>query len=184
MARKGDCSISRIPLNTSNPHFSVFRASFGEGAQKRTVQGADTSFISAELFREIIKKVGRLNAKSVQPLQINRGVTGDPCLTCVGVADMNVFLKIRNGSRHILRDVNWKRANEDIPSPTIGRRVLKTLVCDNRETLLAARDRYGDSIDVADCPAKDGNQKESKRTIVPWFGETVFHNGGQIEDVG
>lgn len=186
-AKKGNSTIARISHITSNPHSSVFRASFGEGAIDTTLmadQGADANFMSARLFKEILQKMEKVHEKSLQPPQIYRGITGDPCLTCERAADMDVFLKIRHGSSLILRKINWKITNEDIPSPIIGRRVLESLGCDNREMLMAARDKYGDDIDVADRLATDGNQEENEGTIAALFGESVFHSSGQIEEDG
>lgn len=68
-AGKENGSFDRISHTPSNPHSSVFRASFGEGAiatNLMTDQGADGNFISAHLFREIIRnntKYGKSKCK-------------------------------------------------------------------------------------------------------------------------
>lgn len=38
----------------------------------------------------------------------------------------------------------------------MGRRVLESRVCDNRDMLMAARDRYGEDIDMAERLKQDG----------------------------
>lgn len=86
--------------------------------------------------------------------------------------------------RHETRNVIWKVAKGDIEMPIIGRRVLESLGCDNREMLLAARDRFGDEIDVTKRFEEDGNEEEHDSTTAALNGESVFHCGGQFDDDG
>lgn len=66
---------------------------------------------------------------------------------------------------------------EKLALPIIGRSVLESLQCDNHERLLAARDRYGDDIDVVNRLKQDVNKEECKEKIAALVGESVFHNG-------
>lgn len=50
--------------------------------------------------------------------------------------------------------------------------------------LLAAREQYGDDVDLANRPKKDGNAKECEGKIAPLFGASIFDNSEQIEDDG
>lgn len=84
-AKVGNSTIARVSHITSKPHSSVFRAPFGEDATDTTSmadQGADANFTLARIFKTILQKIENGHEKSLQPPQINRGITGDPCLTC------------------------------------------------------------------------------------------------------
>lgn len=186
-AKRGDGNIARVLSTSSKHHSSIFKASFEKGALETELladQGADVNFISSRQFKEIQQKKPTIHPKALLPTQIYRSVTGNPCLICKMSVDMNVFLQIRHASSLILRNVSWKITEEEIPSPIIGRRVLESLGCDNREMLLAARERYGDNIDVANRLQQDGNEEESEGKMAALFVDSVFHNGGQIEDDG
>lgn len=50
--------------------------------------------------------------------------------------------------------------------------------------LLAARDRYGEEIEVKAKIKADGNEKELSGVIAALFGKSVFHNSGAIENNG
>lgn len=49
---------------------------------------------------------------------------------------------------------------------------------------MAARDKYGKEIDVAQRLTEDGNEKESSRNIAALFGDSVFHSGGIVKEDG
>lgn len=50
--------------------------------------------------------------------------------------------------------------------------------------LMAARDTYGDDINSGEHLAKDVNEKEKEGKIVTLFGDSIFHNDGQVERDG
>lgn len=145
---------------------------------------ADGHFISSRMFKEIQEKIGNVDPKRLEPSHIFRGATRDPFLTCDRAANMDVFLHVRHGSSLIPRNMNWKMTKEEIQRSIIGRRELESPGCDNREMLMAARDKYGNEIDVAGPFVKDGNGEESNGRIAGFIGESVFHNDRQIEDDG
>lgn len=80
--------------------------------------------------------------------------------------------------------LEWKIAEESIPTPILRRRVLESLGFDNREILLAARDRYRSDRDVKASLMDDSNEKESSSKIAALFSELVFHNSEAIESEG
>lgn len=185
--RKNAGGVNRIVDTPSSPHSSIFKVSFARGCIETKVmadQGADANFISAKLLDEIKQKMGNIQQQTWNPPQTFRGVTGDPCLTCASSVKLNVFLQIRHGTRLVLRNIQWKVTKEDITLPIIGRKVLESLGCDNREMLMAARDKYGDEIDVNQRLEDDGNKEETEGKIAALFGESLFHSSGIIEDDG
>lgn len=50
--------------------------------------------------------------------------------------------------------------------------------------LIAARDKYGDDIDVRKRLDEDGNEENVSRKIAALFRESIFQSGGMIEDDG
>lgn len=124
-------------------------------------QGDDKNIISRKLWHQIRKIVTNIKSTVLNPEDIYLVVTEDLCLTCDENVILDIFLKIRHGLSLILKNVEWKIDKEDIPVPIIGRKELEYLGCDDRELLIAARDKYGEEIDVA-CRLKlDGTEEES-----------------------
>lgn len=68
-----------------------------------------------------------------------------------------------------------------MPTPIVGRRVLESIRCDNREMLLAVQEKYGSDIYAKDRLTADGNEEGNSGRIAALFGESVFHNAGAIE---
>lgn len=92
------------------------------------------------------------------------------------MAKIHIYLSIRHASNLILRIIEWKIAEEQIPAHIIGRRVQELLGSDNKEMLLAAMDGYEEKIDLKARMKEKGN-KEKRSSVFPGlFGESVFDN--------
>lgn len=76
----------------------------------------------------------------------------------------------------------WRVAEEDIENPIIGRRLLESIGCNNQSMLAAARDQYGEEINVKKRLCEDGNAKMIDSRNAALFGEFLFHSGGQVEN--
>lgn len=111
-------------------------------------QGADYNFIAAVMMRNIREGIPSVGTKVANSLHVYRRVTGEPCSTCSTAVIMDVYLRTRNGSGRILRNIEWNITKESIANPIIGRRVLESLGCNNREMFPAAKSKHGDDIDV------------------------------------
>lgn len=111
-------------------------------------QGADSNIMSECLLKWVQKEAPNLQIKALKPVQIKKGVTEEPLLTCRWQIRVDIFLRIRQRSRLILRNIVWKVSTENDQIPIIGRRVLESLGYENREMLLAAKDEYGEDIEV------------------------------------
>lgn len=76
-------------------------------------------------------------------------------------------------------EVGCISANKELikPHPPIGRRVLESQVCENRKTLMPARDKYSGDIDVTEQLSRGVNEREIYRKNSVLFGEPVFFNG-------
>lgn len=71
-------------------------------------------------------------------------------------------MKFRHGTSIILRNVVWNVIEEDLPTPIIGRRALESLGCDNREIVLAVRDKLDSNIDVENVLKQDGSEENKE----------------------
>lgn len=58
----------------------------------------------------------------------------------------------------------------DSKIPILDRRVLESLGCDNHDMLLAARDNFGDNIDIKERLIEYGNEKGKNGTIEAQYG--------------
>lgn len=92
----------------------------------------------------------------------------------------------KHGLSIVLRNIEWKVPKESISMPIIGRRVLESLRSENRAMLTAARDQYGEEIDVPSRLSANGNKEteEGDGNIAAQFRESVFHNKKSIENDG
>lgn len=55
---------------------------------------------------------------------------------------------------------------------------------DNTEILIAARDKYGEDVNMASRLKDDENEEESNGKIASLHWKSVFHSGGSMEDDG
>lgn len=132
-------------------HSSIFKASFaGEMVEAKLMadQGTNVNFISEALLEAIVETEPSMVPVKLRPSQVYRNITGDPCHTCHQVVKLDVYLHTRHGTSLILHNIIWKVSKEELRTPIIGRRVLESLGCDNREMLMVARDKLGEDIDV------------------------------------
>lgn len=96
-ANKKDGNVARVSSTSTNPHSSLFKASFGKGEIETDLmadQGADANFISSQMFKKIKQVQPTIQQKNINPQQTYRDVTGAPCLTCKSSAELDVFLQI------------------------------------------------------------------------------------------
>lgn len=84
----------------------------------------------------------------------------------------------------ILRNIIWKVSKDELQSLINVRRDLESLGYDNREMLIAARHKLGDEIDVKKRLKDVETEEGSEGMMEALYGESVFHNGGQIEKDG
>lgn len=173
-----------MPAETSSV---IFKASYGEASTLAGIlanQGAEASFISETIWNEIHQQLLDTQIERLQPAQKIQGATGDHWLTCYKVAKLDIYLKIRHAPNSILRNIKWMVTEEQNSTPIIRRSVLESLDFDNREMLLAHRDRYESWIYNKVWMKEVGNKEVQSKMIVDILGRSVFHNCGAIENDG
>lgn len=147
-------------------------------------QGASASFILIFFLKEIRTHLPTVLAKKISPSLNYHHVLGDPWLTCVQSAKLDVFLQIRHGASIILRNMNWMVTEEDLKALIIGRRVLEFAGCENKDTLLAVHDKLEDDIDVTNNRKENGNEKENEGVTADLYGKSVFYRGSHVQEDG
>lgn len=185
--KKTKRTIGSITKASPTPNSAIFKATFVKGQVEAIVltdQGADANLIPLHLVTDIQTKAAKVHLTDLQSPAVYSGVPGEHCLTCDKSVALDVYLKMRHGSSLILRNNTWHIPKRGIQTPIIGRMVLQSLGCNNREVLIAAKDRLGNEIDVAKKLSKDGNYEESSNMTASLFGESVFYNGRHIEEDG
>lgn len=87
---------------------------------------------------------------------------------------LDVSSEVRHGTSLIIRNIVLKVADQDIYTLIIGRRVLESLECNNRDMLMASRDEFGNKIDVKKRLKEYGNEEKQNSTIAALHVESVF----------
>lgn len=93
-------------------------------------------------------------------------------------------MKTRQRSTMVLRKIEWKVRNEQVPVRIIGRKVFESLGLDKSEILIAARDKYGKDIDKAHRLANGRNKERNLGNMVALRGESIFCNSGNWDANG
>ena len=113
-------------------------------------------------------------------------------LICKKKTVTNVHLRIRHGTKLLLRNIEWCISETNAECVLLARQVLQAIGCDNQAMLAAACDKHDGVINVPDALAKDALRREGTiaaligksnpgKLQVP--GESVFHQyGGEEED--
>lgn len=184
---RGRRKVCHVSQTIATPHSFLFKASFANGVVETEImadQGADANIVSWQLWDKIQKKMRNTRATILNPEQTHREVTGDPCLTCNKEVGQDRFLKVRLCSSIILRNMKWRVSKEDIAVSVVERTVLKSLDYDNGEMLVAARDIYGEDIDVTNRLTNGGTEEESNGRIAELYDEFVFQSHVSMEEEG
>lgn len=137
------------------------------------------------MFSEkILEEMPTLQPVALRAAQVYKRGTGVPSLTYKSKINLDVFLRTRHRSNLTLQNIVWKISTANIQMLIKGKRVLESLACNNREMLMAARDRYGGDINVTERLSEDRNEKDRSGKFAALFGEALFHNREIVEADG
>lgn len=99
--RNGAGKVGRVTDAASSPHTSVFKESLADGKIEVSLmadQGADANLMSKCLPESLWKEMPSLQPKSLGPVQVYRGGTGEPFAMFKWEIKLDVFLRIRHVS--------------------------------------------------------------------------------------
>lgn len=115
------------------------------------------------------------------PLAYTR-TTGNKSIHCSKRVLMDAFLKIRQGSRWLLRNISWNIQAEPTHCLILGRPVLQSLGYDNKKMLEAVCARAGGYRDVRKASEQEGIEKSTDGSIATLLRESMRHNRTSAED--
>lgn len=94
-------------------------------------QGVDTNLISSKILANIQKHDTKLVVRDLGPPHTYRNVSGDICVTFETTVTLDVYLKVRNGTNLISRNISCELSKNAVDMAIIQSRVPESNVCDN-----------------------------------------------------
>ena len=156
-------SIRRLGAAQIDSHSSLFSAVFADGAVESVVladQGSDTNLLPPDVFQWVKNAYPRLTTIPLQPPHSYSGVGSTGKITCHKKVQLDVSLRIRHGTKLILRGVEWGVSDQKTEFPILGRHVLQAIGCDNKSMLSTACDKNDGIINIPDALAQDAKSRD------------------------
>ena len=125
-----------------------------------TDQGSDITAIPQSLLKMIcstgldVEEISFSKTRRYNPIVKTKNVE----VTCSKKVKLDAILRIRHGSKLILRNVWWNVTNEDIPFCLFGRLELEALGLNNKIMLQAAADRLDGVADMSSLQPHDKDE--------------------------
>lgn len=180
-------AVKHLKHTNVTEHSALFTATFAHGAVDAVVladQGADSNFIPSSIFEALRKADGNLKFSKLDAPKKFCGVNKQTLITCRATVKASIELRIRHGTKLLLRNLVWFVTNEDIDQAIIGRPVLDAIGCDNRKILASAADQNGGVIDVPS--ALQGRLKDKPANTIASLilhePSGIFHSHAGRED--
>ena len=192
-------SVSSVS-SAQQDHSALFSATFASGKLNAVVladQGADCNFLPPSVVDEISKALPELKRVPLQHTQMfGTAIKDAEPLPCSSKVVCDVHLRIRHGTRLLLRNVTWLVSERAMPHVILGREVLTALGLDNRKLIAVACDNNDGTVDVAALMAQQrngnaiGEEAAASSTVCsiledPTAGSgSMFHSQGADESDG
>lgn len=158
--------IRRLGAAAIDNHTSLFSATFAHGAVESTVmadQGADTNLLPPKVFEALKEADPDLSVTKLETPDCYASITG-AALVCHKKVTADVQLRIRHGTRLLLRQVEWNVSDTDTDYVLLGRPTLQAIGCDNRAMLSAACDQHDGVINVPEALNADAKARQATGT--------------------
>ena len=169
-------------------HSALFSASFAKGAIESTVladNGSDTNLMPPAVFKQLQEACPTLTVITLEPAHCFNPIGSGPQITCKKKAKADTQLRIRHGTKLMLRDVEWLIPEEETECTILGRPVLQAIGCDNRALLSAACDKHSGVINVPEALRKYQEDPSNKHngTVAAMFSmqSGVHHSEGGLD---
>lgn len=142
--------MNRVAYSPSSPHLSVFKASFARKCIRTSVmadQGAGANFVSVNLLNKSQQNTGKIRHKSTKPAahisrRNRRSMSSLYQQRQVRIILTNSWLDAFSVEENLVEGHQGGNINA-----CYILKCVEALRFDNREMLLAARDKYGDEFD-------------------------------------
>ncbi|CAN8071777.1 unnamed protein product [Agarophyton chilense] len=185
--------VNRVASERIDSHSSLFSALFCNGAVETVVladQGSDVNLLPKSIFQGITEAAPVVKAEELVPSRVYSGIsTGSPKqaeIECTERVSLDVQLRIRHGSKLLLRSLEWEIANADLDYVIIGRPVLQSIGCDNKAIIAAACDKNNGEINIPDALETDAKNRraQEKGTIASIMKSGMYHSTAAEGDDG
>ncbi|CAN8074420.1 unnamed protein product [Agarophyton chilense] len=158
--------IHRIGAEEIDSHSALFSATFRQDAVEVVLmadQGSDVNLIPEDILKTVQSSAPGREVRELNPPHVYTGIgktSGEVC--CTHQVVMDLYLRIRHGTRLVLRLIPWKNAKVKSESVIIGRHLLQAIGCDNKALLTAACDKHNRVINVPQAMEDDATRCISK----------------------
>ena len=154
--------------NVVKEHSTLFSASFCQGRIETLVLadgGGDDNILPSSLLQQIAKINGAVRVEALPHTECFGQVFKDaPELTSKRKMDLDVDLKIRHGSKLLLRNVVVKISDQDTEFVILGRPVLEALGINACDILEEVCDKFSGVVNVDSLIGKDRKDRHESDT--------------------
>lgn len=180
-------TVRRLGAEAIDSHSSLFSATFANGAVESVVladQGADANMIPPAVFQLIKASGAVIPITHLKPAHRFATVDENTKITCDKKISADVHLRIRHGTKLIIRNVEWYISDCHTEQVILGRPLLEAIGCNNRVLLSAACDQNDGVINAPDQLKKYAAEVPTKGSIAAIMSSGVYHSAGGDENDG
>ena len=150
--KRKDGSVGVVGEHNLSNNSSLFSATFCDGAVDAVVladQGSDINVIPPNVFELIASADSSLMPEDLSTvLRYSNALLDAEPLCCSRKVSLDVMLRIRHGTKMLLRGIEWLVSDKDTKYVIIGRSVLSAIGLDNRVLMAAACDRNNGVLNI------------------------------------
>lgn len=179
-------SIRRLGAQAIDDHSALFSATFALGAVESVVmadQGSDANVLPPTVLDALKKATPGLAVEELKPPHSFDFLDQSSGIVCHKRVVADVQVRIRHGTKLVLRNITWHVSDAPTKVVVIGRRVLQAIGCDNKAMLAASCDKNDGVINIPEALAADKAARASKGTIAALVDGGVFHSDEGGEEV-
>ena len=192
--KEKDGAIGAVRAHNLKENSSLFSASFCSDAVNvhvLTDSGSDANLISNLVLEKMLQADPSITVTELaKPMKFSNAGTEAGLIHCDRQITADVMIRVRHGSRLLLRNLKWLVCKEKVSCAYIARHVLSAIGLNNRVLLAAALDKYNGVVDVPEVLAKDGHSDtafamdEKNAAINSILRDTSFDYGCTFHSTG
>lgn len=150
-----------------------------------TDQGSDCNLLCPDTFKLIEDANNEnLDITKLAPAVSFTGV-GKSKISCSKKVILDIQLRVRHGSRLILRKVEWLISDQPILHSLLGRPLLDAIGCNNKKMINIICDKHDGEIDMAEMMSnRTIDEQNNNGSIATLLLENIYHSAGGSEQDG
>lgn len=188
--RKSEGNVKALVVDPTRDRSTLFSGSFLNDAVETIImadQGSDCNLLGPETLNAIQSSDSSVQTTKLDPPVSFNGVGKGATINCNKKVTLDVQLRVRHGTRLILRNVDWFVSEQSITNCLLGRPLLDAIGCSNRTMIQAACDKHDGEINVADImdeTTPEVGTDDAEMSIAALLSGDIFHSAGGVEDDG